>query len=174
MEHMRRGGALKLPEELRPSLQRPLGPLLKNVKDVLKCVKKKPPALITVGDRVTAEFLLAGVEPDLAIVDMKVMRSPIGEKVKIAIESFKAKTIRVKNPAGTITPELVKAIELAYPPTKIIVGGEEDLATLPAVLSAPLGSVVVYGQPKQGMVMVKVTRAKRREFSKIMKKFVRV
>jgi len=173
MEHMKRGSTLKLPEELRPSLQQPLGPLLKNVKDVLKRMKKKPPALITVGDRVTAEFLLAGVEPDLAIVDMKVMRSPIGAKIKNAIESFRAKTIRVKNPAGTITPELVKAIELAYPPTKIIVSGEEDLATIPVVLSAPLGSVVVYGQPKQGMVMVKVTGAKRRDFSKVLEKFER-
>lgn len=166
-----KGCTLKLPEELRSSLQHPLGKLFRSTREALAEVRERPPRLITVGDRVTAEFLLAGVEPDLAIVDMQVMRSPIGEKIKNAVESFKAKTILVKNPAGTITPELVKAVELAHPPTKIIVEGEEDLAALPAVLSAPLGSVVVYGQPKQGMVVVKVTEAKRTEFSELLKKF---
>ena len=39
---------------------------------------------------------------------------------------------------------------------KIVVEGEEDLATLPAILYAPPGSVVVYGQPDEGSVLVKV------------------
>ena len=43
-------------------------------------------------------------------------------------------------------------------PTRIDVDGEEDLATLPAILIAPEGASVVYGQPGEGMVLVQVGR----------------
>ena len=42
--------------------------------------------------------------------------------------------------------------------TLIDVDGEEDLATLPAILVAPKGASVVYGQPGEGMVLVQVDR----------------
>ena len=41
--------------------------------------------------------------------------------------------------------------------TRVLVEGEEDLLTLAAVLCAPLGSLVVYGQPREGIVVIKVT-----------------
>ncbi|MEW6222096.1 MAG: GTP-dependent dephospho-CoA kinase family protein [Candidatus Hadarchaeota archaeon] len=161
---------IKLPEGMRTRLQRPMGQLFGSVQEALSHIRGKPPRLITVGDRVTVDFILAGARPDLVIVDMKVMRTEAEAKIKEAIESFKAKIVRVKNPAGSITPELVKAIETAEPPTKIIVDGEEDLAALPAVLSAPLGAIVVYGQPKEGLVVIEVTVDKKREFSVIVEK----
>ncbi len=37
--------------------------------------------------------------------------------------------------------------------------GEEDLLALPFFLLAELSSVVVYGQPFEGMVVVRVTKA---------------
>ena len=39
------------------------------------------------------------------------------------------------------------------------VKGEEDLLGFPAVLFMPLGSLVLYGQPQEGVVMIKVTEA---------------
>jgi hypothetical protein len=48
-------------------------------------------------------------------------------------------------------------------PVTIDVDGEEDLATLPAILATPVGGSVVYGQPDEGMVLVAVTPAARRE-----------
>lgn len=69
-----------------------------------------------------------------------------------------------KNPPGHITKTLVLAISKAikqYIRTGgkqiIKVVGEEDLAALPAILLAPLGSVVFYGQPGEGVVVVEVT-----------------
>ncbi len=50
---------------------------------------------------------------------------------------------------------------------QILVAGEEDLLTLAAVWLAPLGSLVVYGQPHQGVVTVEVTAQKKREAEKI-------
>ena len=45
----------------------------------------------------------------------------------------------------------------------VVVDGEEDLLTLVAVLYAPEGSFVVYGQPYQGIIVVKVTPEKKAE-----------
>lgn len=163
---------LLLPEGLRPNLKPPLGQLFPSIAAAVEHLKKLSPArLIAVGDMVTADLLSAGVSPDVAVVDFIVMRAPATKKIKKAIDSFDAKVVRVKNPAATITPELCRILEEAKPPLKIIVEGEEDLATLPAVLSAPLGSVVAYGQPNEGVVLVEVTEAKRREFAELLDKF---
>ena len=40
--------------------------------------------------------------------------------------------------------------------TIIVVDGEEDLLALPAIALAPLTSVILYGQPDEGLVIVKV------------------
>jgi len=42
-----------------------------------------------------------------------------------------------------------------------LVEGEEDLLTIVAVLCAPENSLVVYGQPHEGIVVVKVTEKTR-------------
>lgn len=163
---------LELPEGVRPLLKRPLGQLFPNVAAAIERLRQlHPPRLIAVGDVVAAELLDAGVRLDIAVIDMKVMRLPIDEKTKRVVEAFEAKVVHVKNQAGTITTELREALEAAKPPLKIVVEGEEDLATLPAVLSAPLGSVIIYGQPGEGLVLVEVTEPKRREFETLLKQF---
>lgn len=163
---------LLLPDDVRPSLKRPLGQLFLSIAAAAEHLQKlSPTRLIVIGDIVTAGFLVAGVSPDVAVVDFVVMRAPVAEKVRRLIDSFDAKVVRVKNPAGTITPGLRRALEKAKPPSKILVEGEEDLATIPAVLSAPRGSVVAYGQPNEGVVLVEVTESKRREFVKLLNKF---
>jgi hypothetical protein len=81
-------------------------------------------------------------------------------------------TIHVKNPPGTITQEAIVAIQDALKSshrTKIVVDGEEDLLTLIAILHAPESSFVVYGQPYEGVVVVKVTPQKKSEIADILK-----
>jgi len=163
---------LRLPEKVRPLLKRPLGKLFSDKKTAFDFVQRRRPSrLITVGDYATAEFLGAGFKPDIAVVDFRIMRSAVGGKIKRVINGYKVSTQNVKNPPATVTEELREALENAAPPTKIIVEGEEDLATLPAVLSAPLGSVVAYGQPGEGIVLVEVSDEKKREIEKILQMF---
>lgn len=162
---------LRLPDEIRPLLKPPLGELFADVKRVVERLQHlHPRRLIAVGDVVAAELLAAGVKPDVAVIDFKVMRAPVSEKIRRALEAHGVRTLRVKNPAGTLTLELREAFN-AEPPLKIVVEGEEDLATLPAVLSAPLGSVVVYGQPGEGIVLIEVTEQKKHEFGELLKRF---
>jgi uncharacterized protein (UPF0218 family) len=68
--------------------------------------------------------------------------------------------VTVSNPAGMITPQMVREIERAVTspsPTKIKVDGEEDLAALVCAAVAPAGSCMVYGLPKKGMALVRIT-----------------
>jgi GTP-dependent dephospho-CoA kinase len=41
-------------------------------------------------------------------------------------------------------------------PVRIVVSGEEDLLALPLFVMVPNGSVVLYGQPLEGMVIVRI------------------
>jgi hypothetical protein len=125
----------------------------------------KPAKIIAVGDRVSENLIKSGLLPDVAIVDSKIMRKSV-EPLKFDAE----KTFNIINPAGTITDEAYqtvgKAVNLAGR-TKVLVDGEEDLLTLAAVLSAPDGSIVVYGQPRTGIVVVSVSEDTKIKFRKI-------
>jgi len=127
--------------------------------------KQKPPKIISVGDTVSKNLHKHGIIPQLAITDNLAMRE------KTAPQIFEGKNIiKVKNPQGTITQQAIDAIRNALQ-TKddahILVDGEEDLLTLVAVLYAPENALVVYGQPNQGIVVVRVTSKKRAEAERI-------
>ena len=121
--------------------------------------------MIAVGDAVSESLMKNEVFPDVFIIDNRVMRKEI-----TPIEFGAERTLYAKNPAGTISKEAWEKIKNALNSdsrTKIIIDGEEDLLALPAVLFAPEKSFVVYGQPHEGMVIIKVTEEKRREVESI-------
>jgi uncharacterized protein (UPF0218 family) len=159
----------RLPDELRPVLRRPWGPLFKGVEEALRSMGK-PKLLVSVGDVVTSELVKRGVKPDLAVVDHHVMRQPIPEEMK-ALLNWPVRTVRVRNPRGTITNELLEALKLP-PPLRIEVEGEEDLAVLACGFLLPNDSLVLYGQPNEGVVAVRVTEEKRKEFLRLFEKFL--
>jgi len=162
-----------LTPEVRIKLKKPIGILIQGsytetMKKLLNIIKEeKPSAIISVGDMVSKNLTENHVLPQLAIVDNKVMRRNI-RPIPIRAE----KTVYVKNPPGAITEEAVTAIQGALKSNrhvKIIVDGEEDLLTSIAVLYAPQNSFVLYGQPYEGIVIVKVTPEKKAEISEILK-----
>ena len=64
--------------------------------------------------------------------------------------------INAINPAGFLTPSLCSAIQRSLSADESVlleVDGEEDLAPLIIHCFAPIGTVVLYGQPKTGVVM---------------------
>ncbi len=89
--------------------------------------------------------------------DKRVMRKEI--EIPEAIKNFDAEKICIKNPAGCLNLDVFKAIKNALHSGsryKICIEGEEDLVTLAAIDVAPAGSLILYGQPGLGMVMVNV------------------
>lgn len=160
--------------EMREKLKEPFGRLIKGSPDetmktfVHILEKEKPIKIVSVGDAVSENLHKHQIIPQLAITDSKTMR----KKIKPA--NFAGKEIvKVKNPQGTITDEAMGAICAALNSDRqvhIVVDGEEDLLTLAAVLYAPENTFVVYGQPAEGIVVVKVTPQKKKETEEILKK----
>jgi uncharacterized protein (UPF0218 family) len=162
--------------DLRNKFKEPIGRLIQGssnqtmakMKELLD--KEKPRVIISVGDVVSHNLHEHGINPQLTIIDNKSLRTQtFPERAKVE------KTLYVKNPQGTITQESILAISEALEKnghTHIVVDGEEDLLTLIAVKHAPKDSLVVYGQPGSGIVVVKVTTEKKlqaEDFLKAMK-----
>ncbi len=163
----------ELPSELRVKFKKPFGILLRGsfavtIEKLETIVKReKPPKIISVGDIVSRNLHERNIIPHLSITDNKRRR----KRIKPII--FMSKTlVQVKNPQGMITKEAITAIRQALERNDyvhIIVDGEEDLLTIVAVLYAPEKSIVVYGQPFEGIVVVKVTSEKKAEANEILK-----
>jgi hypothetical protein len=177
---------LCLSEEVRQKLKKPQGILIagdpEDHKKIVSKLKKviaaiEPIVISTVGDEVTKLCNKIGIKPNLAIFDFKVKRIRIYKNLSdlgfpVTNSSF---NFRVINPAGYITRTSVSAIKKSYQGIikdgkqrliKII--GEDDLAAVAAILLAPLGTVVLYGQPTEGVVVVEVTEEKKEELMKLL------
>ena len=143
---------LTLPEEHRKLFKEPFGTLFRNIEEILPLLAEKK--VYAVGDVVTHNLRKNGIVPAVAVVDGFTMRSPCKR-----LPDTSGNCIRVKNPAGTLTDELLRALDtaVANSPSTVFVDGEEDLAAIPMVIAAPLGSVVLYGQPHEGVVLRTVT-----------------
>ena len=160
-------------EKLRQKLRRPLGILLKSFSEALKKAKEarlKGLQIISVGDRTTINFISNGFLPDISVVDGKEMRR---EAPKIREDLFKS-VFTVRNPRGSINLEIASMFNrfLASKPSLIKVIGEEDLLTLLFCVFFPRESVIFYGQPNKGVVMIKLTKTKKRELKRLFQKII--
>jgi len=152
-----------MPERLRPKLsQHFIGTLLTGTPEenllFIKSHVKEYKYIITVGDVVTLTITSGDLQPKLSIIDYRCLRKehPLSNIVKSRFR----KVIRTCNPPGRITLDAWNSIKEALrgdEPTLIEVHGEEDLLAIPAVLEADYGSLVIYGLPSKGMVMILVT-----------------
>lgn len=165
---------LSLPDNLRPILAKPFGRVVKNElilrKDILGSLH-----IVSVGDEVTRTLNRLGVDVNLTIVDFKINRKKqIGNLNDLGIHK-NGRVVNVDNPAGTINSKLTDAIKAFFDDnTKekiIIVEGEEDLAVIPVILLAPLGTHVVYGQREKGAVIITVDEQIKVKVLKLVKKF---
>jgi hypothetical protein len=145
---------------MRPKLAKPLGKLFDAGEVARSSFAKEvgaSPVVVSVGDRVTETLGRMGRVPDVQIVDAKenrVKRRPPDVPY--------SRSIRVRNPPGTITGDAIEAIRKAFSgkkPCRVLVEGEEDLLVIPAVILAPTSATVLYGQPGVGIVAVRVTAA---------------
>lgn len=111
--------------------------------------------IITVGDRTTEKMIDFGLIPSLQIIDGQEKRE---KRAPPKLEN--ATELTVTNPAAEITSQSISLIKKAFTmqsPVRIVVDGEEDLLVLPVCIHAPDNAVVMYGQPHEGLVIVKIT-----------------
>jgi len=161
---------LQLPDDLRDQLKNPLGNLVSdndpNKENILKKISAES-VIITVGDRTTENMLQLGLKPQIQIIDGLEKRSECAVPADDIINT----KLSCKNPPGEITEESIQVIQKAFssaPPVRITVDGEEDLLVIPACIFAPENSVVMYGQPNEGLVIVTITPEIRAKVQKIL------
>jgi len=162
---------LRLPDELRGAFKEPFGPVYTDTERLLEAVdeaaasgNREAPPLVAVGDVVSHHLLTSGRQPDVMVIDGKTERAAVDKAVAETLAEAAAEvdssTHRVENPPAELSEPLLVALREALDSTEpvvIRVDGEEDLATLPSLVAAPLGASVIYGQPGEGMVHVAVT-----------------
>lgn len=158
---------LKLPEEFKSIFKKPFGDVYKGegVKPAQEIKSKlKGEKVIVVGDMTLKNMLAVGVKPGLAVVDLKTKRS-------IEMPAAGKNVFKAKNPPGMITNDLWEKIHKALEKdgSVVLVEGEEDLAVLPCILEAEWDAAVLYGQPDEGIVFVKVDENKKIEAGMMLK-----
>ena len=155
-----------LPTSLDSELKEPMGTLYPGPEDTpevaiqaaVEAIPAYSPCLIAVGDVTVNALLETGWVPDVGVVDGQTKRTPWDGEIDTT--SFVGH-LSCENPAGQLTPDLLESTDLALDfafseqggPVLLEVEGEEDLAPIMIHLLAPLGTVVLYGQPSAGVVL---------------------
>lgn len=145
----------RLRDEYRQALRVPLGfaiyrPPSESARLILELARLiEPPLIVTVGDFVTANLRSTGVEPDVAVVDLKTLRTPLREGLgSLPVGRY---VLKCTNPPGFLTAEAVQLLHVALAKALsgsrmlVAVEGEEDLLALPALALSPPRSLVIYG-----------------------------
>lgn len=136
----------------------PLGLLLPESQADKTNIQKHLPEnsyIITVGDRTTEKMIEFDLVPSLQIIDNLEKRKK-REPPKLERET----ELTIDNPPAEITSNSIDVIKKAFTmktPIRLTVNGEEDLLVLPVCIHAPENAIVLYGQPNEGLVIVRVT-----------------
>ena len=162
-----REGRINLTPEVEAELKDPFGQLVPGpeadpsiaMSEVLSQIESEWGPVIAVGDVTVLALQDLGRPADIALVDGLTRREPWEGAEGIDPSAYDG-VLQCESPAGSLTPSLLEACEHAVSSwmedgtTHLIeVVGEEDLAPLILHPLAPLGSVVLYGQPGRGVVL---------------------
>ena len=159
------------------ALKQPFGTLILDrdvTKEKLTSLLKNAKKVVSVGDATTFTLISFEITPDLSIIDGKERRSRSNIKRCIIDDNhnqIKVIEFRCHNRAGTISRDALSILHEALrisEPVSIIVEGEEDMLALPIFTILPNDSLVLYGQPLEGMVIVKIDNKVREKAKDLM------
>lgn len=145
---------MKISKEARAGLKKPLGKVYTTL-EAVKTLSKRH-RVISVGDICTLALLCIGIRPHLAVFDLRYMRKALPQEMALILKREFGNTKTIKNRHGTVSGKLLKnANEIMKKGGAIKIDGEEDLTALAFIKNADAHSIIVYGQPNEGMVIVK-------------------
>jgi len=159
--------------EVRELLKEPWGELIEGsdetgvAKRVLERVGNRN--IISIGDVVTGSLLRAGYKPRNAIVDGKVKREVISSKT--VLQQYR-NNFSIRNPSGRISKESWGKLKdaLRYE-SAIYIDGEEDIMVTPVGLLAEHNTVILYGMPDRGVVLMEVNIEMKNKLRGLLGKF---
>jgi len=152
---------LILNNKIREKLKKPFGKVITGSNErVINTIAEitnrlKPKKIICVGDAVSRLLSKSPIKADVRIIDNREMRA------EAQPFNYNAKhLLNLRNPPGTIVEEAWFIVNQALKQDEslVIVDGEEDLLALVVALEAPIGSLLLYGQPHEGVVVVVIDK----------------
>lgn len=163
IEHDKTQQMLKMNSSLDSELKTPMGSLFSGpeelpevaMSEALESLAPNHGSIVAVGDVSVATMLDLEIVPDIGIIDGMTKRQELDESEKVSTVQFE-NHLHNTNPPGHISPSMISSIKEALASnqkTLINVDGEEDLAPIIIHCLAPIGTVVIYGQPKVGVVV---------------------
>jgi uncharacterized protein (UPF0218 family) len=173
----------KLPISLRKSLRTPIGNLFigehsESARNAIKYITKVKRGIVTaVGDVCAQSLLNQGYYPQIIIFDEKTQRT---DNVSLNLEDYTIKN--TFNPKEWILESAINEIKnaIAFSTSDncriaVRIDGEEDLLIIPVIISLPLGSVVIYGQPpiatEEGLVVAVITTSLKEQVQDLLNVF---
>ncbi len=166
-----------LPNSIREKFKTPYGKLFKNIEELGKFKEKfegkfKNKFIICVGDVVSNSMLGDGWDVHLCVYDNKTLRKDYDESEK-NLENFKGNEFSVWNPAGMLTEHAFEIVKdaLNFKHSLIFVDGEEDLFVIPCVKFCPPNTLLFYGQPNEGIVMVEINERVKKDIENLFGEF---
>jgi len=169
---------LRITDSVRQELKIPVGKLVEGKpadcnEALVKAIKKaKPSPTILVGDTITKNAEASGISADVVIFDNVERR----RKSTHVVSPGERNVFHLRNAPGTIDAAAWGVVRAAIqkPQSAVIVEGEEDLLTLVAIAVAPIGSLVAYGQPDNGIVIITVSDVEKKLVERIIKNLVSI
>ncbi|MGA9942267.1 MAG: DUF359 domain-containing protein [Nitrososphaeraceae archaeon] len=173
---------MQIKPEIIEELKKPQGILILDEQITLESIKKyliNAQKVISVGDATTNKLLSYGIIPDVSVIDGYERRKKKATcSTKATIYSLNSKKnvslFSCVNPPGSISVDSISIIKISLKSKKPVIMeiiGEEDLLALPFLLLARNDSMVFYGQPGEGMVVVRVTDAVRKKAKELIEMF---
>lgn len=166
-----------LKPEYRPTFQIPAGKIVDTQTGVNLCLGhlKTNSLLICVGDQTTFNLLDNGIIAQISIVDGLTKRKEFDADKLNNIRKNYSQINMCNNPAGAINPLAMQSVknaidtyDLQKTKTLIVVDGEEDLLFIPSVIFSPESSMIVYGQPNEGMVVCVADKTLKKRMSELL------
>ncbi|MBL6731796.1 MAG: pantetheine-phosphate adenylyltransferase [Candidatus Poseidoniaceae archaeon] len=163
IEHDKTQQMLKMNSSLDLELKTPMGSLFPGPEDLpevamteaLESLSPNHGSIVAVGDVSVATMLDLEIIPDIGIIDGMTKRQELDDSEKVSTVQFQ-NHLHCNNPSGHLSPSMISSIKQALASnqkTLINVEGEEDLAPIIIHCLAPVGTVVIYGQPRVGVVV---------------------
>ena len=169
-----------MPKILDEELKQPMGKLfpgpsedpsiamnlaLKSISDELK--------IIAVGDVTVYSLQIEKREAWISVIDGMTHRKK-WDKFE-HIDTDEKLLINAKNPPGMLTSSIFEACSKAISQSEnvtIFVDGEEDLVPIPLILMAPLGTILLYGQPNEGLIVREIDISAKRRARRFLDSFI--
>jgi len=151
----------------RKELKKPLGKLVRDASLLKEHIGNS--RIVTVGDICTLAVLDLGIIPHLAVFDYRYRRKDLEKEDIDRLKKVFPSPRRFPNPPGTISDELIQqAGKILHEGGAVLIDGEDDLAALAFINAANEDYLILYGQPEEGIVIVRADMATKDKVKEIL------